>query len=163
MHYLTYNHIKFDLVRFFCSLVREPELQKMKSAAVLFLPFTVWMKIFICSRSITHEKWLMHWRSLTIPLGRIWQDLHQLSQKATHNILRAQRQKPAAISVCEEPFNNMVMNNNLESRLVLKITTIFFLWKNENTLNLQEQKSALAEKEVCNNYEVQDSSYVQCK
>jgi len=46
VHYLTYNHIKFDLVRFFCSLVREPELQKMKSAAIqgkamLFLSGTV--------------------------------------------------------------------------------------------------------------------------
>lgn len=65
VHSLSYNDIKFDLVRFFCSLVRESELKKMKSAAIqreamLFLSVTVRMKIFICSRCITGEKWLMN-------------------------------------------------------------------------------------------------------
>lgn len=142
MHYLTYNHIKFDLVRFFCSLVRKPELQKMKSAAiqgqaVLFLSVTVWMKIFICSRSITHEKWLMNWRSLTIRLGRIWQDLDQLLQKATHAYPKSTEAKTCC-HIFEEPFSNTVMNSNLESRLMLKITTIFFFWKKSKHAQLPE-------------------------
>lgn len=157
MYYLPCNPIKFDSVRFFCSLVRKPELEKSKSAAIqgeatLFLSVTLWMKIFICSRSITPEKWLMNW-SLTISLGKIWWDLNQLLQKVIHAHPKSTEAK-ICCHICEEPFSNMVMSSNLESRLVLKITNIFFFWKNQNTLSFQKQKSILTEKEVCNSDKV---------
>lgn len=111
------------------------------------------MKILTCSRSIIHEKWLMNWRNLTTPLGRVWQDFDQFLQKATHVYPKSTEAKTCC-HIYKEPFSNVVMNSNLESRPMLKITTVFFFWKNQNMLSLQRQKFLLTEKEVCNNDKV---------